>query len=285
MQSVIAISATSASSIQKTNSAFFPIKRALTRIAFCGPGIKSTENCFVLHRLSPLYVAACTAALLISPVFGQAPADPAPTPSVAQPSGSHILGLIPNFRTIQEMKQYQPIDTKEKFHIATQDSFDRGTLGLAAIFAGQSQLSNSNPSFGQGTAGYAKYLATAWGDFVIGDYLTEGVYPTLFHQDPRFFRRGEGGTLSRLGYAAGQIFLTHGDSGHRQFNFSEVVGNATGVAISNAYYRDNRTASDAVSRFGVQLGVDMASNVLKEFWPDIEHHFRRKHNADPASQH
>jgi hypothetical protein len=78
----------------------------------------------------------------------------------------------------------------------------------------------------------------------------------------------------------GQIFLTHGDSGHTQFNFSEVIGNSTAIAISTAYYSDNRTASDAVSKLGIQLGVDMGSNVLKEFWPDFERRLSRKHHQN-----
>jgi hypothetical protein len=76
--------------------------------------------------------------------------------------------------------------------------------------------------------------------------MTEGVFPTLLHQDPRYFRREKGSTLSRLGYAMGQIFWTHSDTGVTQFNYSEVIGNSTAVAISNAYYRDNRNVSDAV---------------------------------------
>ena len=115
------------------------------------------------------------------------------------------------------------------------------------------------------------------GDWLIGDYMTEGVFPTLLHQDPRYFRRSTGSGWSRLGYAMGQIFWTHRDSGGTQFNFSEVLGNSSSVAISNAHYKDNRSASNAVSSLGVQLGVDMAANVLKEFWPDLERKFRRKH--------
>jgi hypothetical protein len=110
--------------------------------------------------------------------------------------------------------------------------------------------------------------------------MTEAIYPVILRQDPRYFRRGTGGAWSRLGYAAGQIFWTHTDSGHTQFNFSEVVGNSTAVAISNAYYPNNRTASDAASRLGVQLGVDVAANILKEFWPDINRKVSRKHRSE-----
>jgi hypothetical protein len=82
----------------------------------------------------------------------------------------------------------------------------------------------------------------------------------------------------------GQIFWTHTDSGGTQFNYSEVVGNSAAVAISNAYYVDNRTAADGVSKLGVQLGVDMASNILKEFWPDLERKLARKHQRDGKVQ-
>lgn len=181
------------------------------------------------------------------------------------------------------MAQYKPLTPKEKFSVATQDALDRGTIGLAAIFAGQSQLSNSNASFGQGVKGYSHYLGTAYADFVIGDYMTEGVFPVVLHQDPRFFRRGEGSGLSRLGYAAGQIFLTHGDSGRTQFNYSEILGNSTAVAISMSYYPENRSVGDGVSKLGTQLAVDMVSNVLKEFWPDISRKFSRKHKDAQAS--
>ena len=32
--------------------------------------------------------------------------------------------------------------------------------------------------------------------------MTEVIYPSLLHQDPRYFRRGTGSVWSRVGYAA-----------------------------------------------------------------------------------
>ncbi len=220
------------------------------------------------------------------PASAQNPVQPGTVASQEAPVGSNppepgqkrIFGIIPNYRTFPSLKHYEPLTTRQKFKIATQDSFDRGTVVLAAAFAGESQLTNANRSFGQGAAAYGRYLGTSYADFVIGDYMTEAIYPSLFHQDPRYFRRGDGSVMSRLGYAIGQLFWTHGDSGHMQFNVSEIAGNATAVAISNAYYADNRDVSDNVSKFGTQIGVDMASNILKEFSPDIYRKFYRKHH-------
>jgi hypothetical protein len=200
------------------------------------------------------------------------PLPPEPPPLESK----RIFGIIPKNRTWPSLTDYKPLSPKQKFAIARQDSFDRGTIILAAAFAADAQLTNANPAFGQGGRGYARYFGASYGDLVIGNYMSEAIYPTLLHQDPRYFRRGIGSTWSRLGYSIGQIFWTHTDSDRTQFNYSEILGNSTAVAISNAYYQDNRSAANSGTKLGTQLGVDMASNVLKEFWPDVSRRFSRK---------
>jgi hypothetical protein len=198
------------------------------------------------------------------------------SPEAPPQESKRIFGIIPNNRTSPSLTGYTPLSRKAKFEIARQDSFDRGTVILAAAFAGEAQLTNANRSFGQGMRGYGRYWGASYGDFVIGNYMTEAIYPTLLHQDPRYFRRGTGSGWSRLGYSVGQIVWTHTDSGRRQFNYSEIVGNSTAVAISNVYYQDNRSVGNSATKFVLQLGVDVASNVLKEFWPDVSRKFRRR---------
>lgn len=225
--------------------------------------------------------SACLALVFSMSGFTPAYCQQSNTPANAapEPQAKRIFWIIPNFRTSPVLVPYEPITAAEKFHIATLDSFDRGTFALGALFGAEAQLTKANPSFGQGVPGYAHYFATAYADYAIGDYMTEAIFPVMLRQDPRYFRRGTGGFWSRLGYAAGQIFWTHGDSGHGQFNLSEIAGNSTAVVVSMAYYPDNRTALDAVSKLGSQLGVDMTSNILKEFWPDLERKFSRKHKS------
>jgi len=214
-------------------------------------------------------------AYMVLPAFSQS--ETPATIDSPQPESKRILGIIPNYRTSPSLQNYKPLTTGEKFKLASEDAFDRGTVGLAALFGGEAQLTNANRTFGQGAAGFARYFGAAYGDLVVGDYITEAVVPALLHQDPRYFLRGTGSGWSRLGYAMEQIFWTHRDSGGTQFNYSEVIGNSTATAISISYYADNRTAADGVSKLGMQLGVDMAANILKEFWPDLDRKFRRQH--------
>jgi hypothetical protein len=59
--------------------------------------------------------------------------------------------------------------------------------------------------------------------FVIGNFMSEAIYPTLLHQDPRYFQGGIGSTRARLGPSIGQIFWTHTDSHRTQFNYLEIL--------------------------------------------------------------
>jgi hypothetical protein len=201
----------------------------------------------------------------------------APSSTGADVPSKRIFGIVPNYRTSASLHPYAPISDKEKIKIGLEDAFDRGTFVLAAAFAGEAQLSNSNRAFGQGAAGYGSYLGASYADYVIGDMFTESAFPILLHQDPRYFRKGEGSAMSRLSYALSRIVVTQNDSGKTGFNYSEIIGNSSAVAISTLYYVDNLDAKDATVKLTSQLGVDAAANVLKEFWPDLQKKLRRKH--------
>jgi hypothetical protein len=196
------------------------------------------------------------------------------------PGGKRVLGVLPNYRTVNDTGTYTPISVQRKFIIASKDSFDYPLVLLAGAFAGLGQLSNQNPSFGQGLKGYGHRLVTAYADQAIGNMMTEAIFPSMLHEDPRYFRRGTGSKGSRTWYALTRVFVTHTDSGTTRFNFSEVIGNAAGVAISNAYYPEGRTVGNNVGKLGTQIGTDAISQVLKEFWPDIKEKFFHKKTAD-----
>ena len=202
--------------------------------------------------------------------------------NVAQPAtGSEpkrLFGIIPNYRTSDTLHPYTPISAKQKFHLAALDSFDPGTVLGAAIVAGADLATNADKTYGHGVQAYAKYWGAEYATFVIGNYMTEGVLPSVLHQDPRYFRMGCCG-WKRLGYAFGQIIWTHSDSGKGQFNFSEIGGNSIAAGISMGYFPGNRTVEDFASNVGIQLGVDAGVNVLKEFWPELNRAFSRMHES------
>jgi hypothetical protein len=200
------------------------------------------------------------------------------------PGGKRVFGVLPNYRTASSEQEGSTITAKQKMTIAAKDSFDYPLVLLAAAYAGLDQLENDDPSFGQGVKGYAHRLGVWYLDEAIGNMMTEGIFPALLHQDPRYFRKGSGSIVSRTGYALSRVIITDKDGGGKQFDYSEWLGNATGVAISQAYHPDNRTAVDATELLIEQVGTDAISQVLKEFWPDIKRKmFHRGAGQDTAN--
>jgi|HubBroStandDraft_6_1064221.scaffolds.fasta_scaffold58085_2 hypothetical protein len=201
---------------------------------------------------------------------GSAPPIAAPDPLT--PEG-RILGVIPNNKTVPEISPaYTPLATRQKFNLALKDTVDPFTFVLAGFYAGVAQWQNDFPQYGQGSASYGKRFGAAYADQAIGNYLTEAILPALLHQDPRYFRKGTGGTWRRVAYAVTRTVVTRKDTGKNTFNYSEIVGNAMGAGISNLYYPASRSPGEETGeKFAVQVVSDSAFNILLEFWPDMRH--------------
>ncbi len=181
-----------------------------------------------------------------------------------------ILFIFPNYRAVSADTQLPPLAWKEKFWLATQDSFDYSSLITAGLLAGVSQAKNSTPEFGHGGSAYGRYYWHAVTDQAVGNYMTEAIFPTLTHEDPRYYTLGHGGFLKRSRYALTRLLITRTDSSGCTINFSEIIGNGAGAAISNTYYPSReRTWTKTGQKWVAQIGLDGAFNVLKEFWPDI----------------
>jgi hypothetical protein len=183
-----------------------------------------------------------------------------------------ILWIFPNYRAVSADTQLPPLSLKDKFWLATQDSFDYSSFVSAGMIAGTSQAKKSYPEFGQGAKGYGRYFWHAVADQAVGNYLTEAVVPAVTHEDPRYYTLGHGGFFKRTGYAVSRLLVTRTDSGHRTINLSEIVGNGAGAGISDLYYPSReRTWTKTGQKWVTQIALDGVFNVVKEFWPDINH--------------
>jgi hypothetical protein len=185
-----------------------------------------------------------------------------------------ILGIIPNFRAVSANQKLPPQTPKEKLLTATEDSFDYSAILLPAVVAGYSQLTNATPEFHQGAAGYARYFWHSYVDQAVENYSVEAIGPILTHQDNRYYTLGKGGFFKRTGYALSRVVITRNDAGHETFNSSEVIGAGAAAGISNLYYPSaERTFGNTGSKWGLNVGIDAATFVFKEFWPDINNAF------------
>jgi hypothetical protein len=183
-----------------------------------------------------------------------------------------ILGVIPNFRAVSADVKLPPQSVKEKFITASEDSFDYSSLLLPAVLAGYSQATNATPEFHQGAAGYGRYFWHSYVDQASENYWVEFIGPALFRQDSRYYTLGKGGFVKRTEYSLTRAIITRNDEGKEVFNASEVIGAGAAAGLSNLYYpTPERTFGNTAGKWGQSVGIDAATFMFKEFWPDINH--------------
>jgi hypothetical protein len=181
-----------------------------------------------------------------------------------------ILGIIPNFRSVNADQKLPPMTVKQKFTEATQDSFDYSSIVLPAAVAGYDDARRATPEFGHGGIAYGRYLWHSAVDQTVENYAVEFIGPALTHQDPRYYTKGRGGFLKRTGYSLSRVVITRTDDDREVFNSSEVLGALGAAGISNLYYPSpERTIGNTMTTFGTSIGIDALTFMVHEFWPDI----------------
>ena len=197
-----------------------------------------------------------------------------PPNSIRQPQTKRILGIIPNFRAVSTDETLPPQSVKDKFVTASEDSFDYSSLIIPGMLAGLGMARKSVPEFHQGGAGYARYYWHSFVDQTTENYMVEFIVPTITHEDTRLYTLGRGGFFKRTGYALSRVVVTRSDSGNHVFNVSEIVGAGASAGLSNLYYPSaERGLGNTGKQWGTDIGIDAATFVFKEFWPDINHRF------------
>jgi hypothetical protein len=198
----------------------------------------------------------------------------APAAAASQPASridTHIFGIVPNYNAVNDPSHpYAPISAAEKFRIAAHDGFDPFSWVTTALYAGVGQWQNQYPQFGQGGKGYARRYGGAFADGAVANFMSEAILPSFLHEDPRYFRLGQGSIFHRIGYTLSRELITRKDSGREGFNISEIAGNLGAAGLSNLYYpAQERSASETMEKFAMNIVSDAGFNVLKEFYPDM----------------
>jgi hypothetical protein len=192
-------------------------------------------------------------------------------------SNDRLFWAMPNFLTVKGAT-IPPLTAKQKFSVVARGTFDWFEYPWYAVLAGISQAENNEAGYGQGMEGYAKRYGAAFADGTIENFTVGAVLPSLLHQDPRYYEMGKGGFWHRTEYAVSRLFITRSDSGHAEFNFSEIVGAAMAASISSFTYhpRGERNIGSAATVWGTEIGYDGITIEVKEFWPDIHRKFAKK---------
>jgi len=164
---------------------------------------------------------------------------------------------------------------KDKFYLFLRDSIDPETFLSAGFDAGISQAQNDDAPFGQGAAGYAKRFAASYTDEAQFRFFKEFAYPTIFSEDPRYYRIGQGPVGKRFLHAVAHSVLAYNDHGQRMFNFSEWLGEVSGKSLSNLYHPGaQRGFEPAAEGIAYDVAMDVGFDELREFWPEVARKLR-----------
>ena len=101
------------------------------------------------------------------------------------------------------------LDANDKFLLFVDDTIDPVTFLGAGFSAGIDQAENTDPDFGQGAAGYGKRFGAELADSASSDFFKDFAYPTIFSEDPRYYRLAHGSGESRLLHALEHAVIAH----------------------------------------------------------------------------
>ena len=220
---------------------------------------------------------------------------------VAGTSNDRLLYALPNFLTLQQSAKLPPLTAKQKFKVVALGNFDPVQYPWWGLLSAISQADDSDPAYGQGWLAYAKRYGTTAGDSTVENFMVGAVFPSILHQDPRFYQSSPGGYAHRAGYAISRIFVTRSDAGKAQFNYSEIFGAGLAAAISTYSYHprstyistptnphlfiaSERTLANTAGVWETQVGLDTITIVIKEFWPDVHRKLSHKSGQGAAAQ-
>ena len=176
-----------------------------------------------------------------------------------------VLGVFPNFYSTYDWNA-PPLGPKQKFQLAFRDVTDPMSLLGAGIIAGYEQGYDIFPGYGQGVQGFSKRFGAAYANDVSGRMLGSVLLPVLFRQDPRYFYRGSGSIPARALYAIAAAFITRGDNGRWQPNYSHVLGNFAAGGVANLYYpSSSRGIKLCVATGLLETAGNAGTNIVREF--------------------
>ncbi len=192
---------------------------------------------------------------------------------VLQGSPGHIFWVVPAFK-VNYGKQFTPLTPREKFDEWARAAYNPLGLGVGAFEAGTLEHSSTDGfcGYGKGWGGYGECFGALEFDANVSSFIGDYALTVLLHQDPRYFRLGEGSFGRRVWYAVSRVFVTYNDSGRTVFYSSALSGTVIAAGLSNLYYpQQDRGAGHTLSRIAIDLGNTALYNEAAEFWPDIRH--------------
>jgi len=156
----------------------------------------------------------------------------------------------------------------QKFKLFVDNSISLHALALASLSSALRQAADSPRGYGQGGDGYAKRFGSSMAREASSNFFGTFLLASALHQDPRFFPERNPRFGRSMKYSAQRLFVTRDDRGQDVANWSGLMGPLLSEGLANAYWPEqDRTAGQTFTRYGADLALRFAGNMLREYWP------------------
>jgi hypothetical protein len=201
-----------------------------------------------------------------------APQAQRPAQSFA-PSARQMPVALPERRyaqTIEPGRIAQPLSAPEKLIFSFTEVARPVTLLPALYSASYEQLFNTDPKYGHDAGAFGEKFGASMLRSASVRVFSDGILAAAFHQDPRYYRIGEGSIVHRGLLSARQALIRRKDDGTNQINYSGILGRAAAAAMVVTYYPEpSITARVVGNTFWTSVATDAGGNLVLEFLPNI----------------
>jgi hypothetical protein len=195
-----------------------------------------------------------------------AEADPVAIESIVAPSEAPAgLGDAP---AVSTTPAYIPLTLKQKYLYSLGEIFGPDRLAAMAGYAVLDQMGVSPVQWGKRPSSLAIRFASHFGASFLNHNIAFGVR-AMDHEDPRYFRAGRGRPWTRAGHAVVHTFVVRSDRGGWMPAYSIVAADLATPWLVRRWEPEQFQTRSALQAGAVNIGIDIGTSLLKEFWPDL----------------
>jgi hypothetical protein len=179
-------------------------------------------------------------------------------------------------RYIDPGEQVPRLSAHDKLNFWLHEEAEPWSAFPAFVSAGYGQLTDGDPKFGSDSGAFGERLGAAFLRQATMRFFSNSLIPYWNGEDPRYFRKAQGGYGGRALWAVEQTALTRRDSGERSFNFSNIGGHLMASALTPLYYpAPSRSGRTVLLTWSTSIAGAAGNNLFLEFWPDVENLWHR----------
>ena len=183
---------------------------------------------------------------------------------------------LEQYLEMSHTSQFRPLAQSERSALYLKSLTNPWGFVKAGMSAGIDHADDKPVEWGQGVDGYAKRVANIEGQYLV-QKTTNFLIASAEHEDNRYFNSGKHGFWNRTRYAVASSMLARHDNGKRYPSMSQIGGVAAGAFAARLWLPTSQSsAGDGAVSFGITMGGNAATSVVKEFLPDALRLIRRK---------